>query len=109
MGQAGNHAPIFRQPDRHREFALAFPELRGRLAAEGGLHHVLNVLHVQAQAGCPVAVNVDHQLWQIPQAVNFTPLHALHLFDFALDGFGDTAQLLQVLARHLDDDLPLDL
>ena len=109
LRQAGNRAFAFWQAHRHRKFTLAFPQLRGRFAAQRCFHHILNVLHVQAEPCGAVTVDVDHQLRQVTEAVNLAALHPLDLFDFTLNGFGHAAQFTQVFAGHLDDDLALDL
>ncbi|OUM01494.1 hypothetical protein A8M77_15900 [Variovorax sp. JS1663] len=56
-----------------------------------------------------LAVDVDHQLGEVAEPVDLAAEHAGHLLDLVLDGFCDPAQHGQVVARHLDHDLAVDL
>ncbi len=92
-----------------RRTCAHLPRSGGRLAGQGGFDHVLDVAHVQAVAGRPFAVDVDHQLRQLAQAVHLGALYALDLLELVLHGLDQAAQLAQVVTRHLDHDLALDL
>src|ERR687887_469396 len=102
-------ALLLLQTHGDREAALAFPHLRHRLAAERALDHVLHVSDIHAVTRGPGAVNPHLDLRQLAEAIDEGARHARHGLHLLQHLERELAQLLQVIAEHLDDDLPVDL
>jgi hypothetical protein len=97
------------EPDHDREAPLALPELRGRLAAEGGLDDVLDVGDVQSVTGRTGAIDLDPQLRDLAGAIHERTRDTGHRRDRLQDLVRKPAQHDGVVPERLDDDLSVDL
>jgi len=102
-------APIaFRQAHGGGKAPFPFVNVRGFLAADGGLDHVVHVAGVEAQAGNGLAVDFHHQILLAGDPLHPQILGALDGLGHLGDGFRFGLEYLEVVPENLDGDVGTD-
>ena len=89
--------------------AVTLPQLGRRLAGQGHFDDILHVHDVEPVTGCRSPVDLQPVLRQIPIPVDKGPRHAGHLADLVEQLVGTGFKRCQVVTKHLDDNLAIDL